>query len=416
MHCCRSWPNSKTDTVDAMKPFKVLTLNDIAEQGLERLPVERYEVGPDVTEPDAILLRSYRMHDMELPASLLAVARAGAGVNNIPIERLSERGVPVFNAPGANANAVKELVIGAMLMAARNLGAAWNYVRTLEGTDAEVAKAVEAGKKQFVGFELPGRTLGVVGLGAIGVEVANTALALGMQVVGYDPQLTVQRAWQLSSGVEQAANLDEVFGRADILTTHVPLNGATRALVNRERLGRLPKGAIVLNFARDGVVDDDAVVELIETGIVRTYVTDFPTPALKDHPDVICLPHLGASTLEAEENCAIMVAENLREFLENGNIRHSVNFPEALLQRTRPHRLSIANANVPSMVGQVSITLAEQNINIADLLNVSRGDVAYTLVDLDGPVSDETLERISSIDGILCVRVLPRLEAGSRHG
>ena len=399
-----------------MKTFKILTLNNIAEQGLQRFPRERYQVGPELTEPDAILLRSYRMHDMELPRSLLGVARAGAGVNNIPIDALSERGVPVFNAPGANANAVKELVIGAILMAARNLGDAWNYVRTLEGTDAEVAKAVEAGKKQFVGFELPSRTLGVVGLGAIGVEVANAALGLGMRVVGFDPKLTVKRAWQLSSGVEQADNLDAVFRRADVITAHVPLNGDTRALLSGERLRLLPKGAIVLNFARDGVVDDDALVELMETGKVRTYVTDFPTPRLMDHPSVICLPHLGASTLEAEENCAIMVADNLREFLENGNIRHSVNFPEAILQRTRPHRLSIANANVPSMVGQVSTALAEENINIADLLNVSRGDVAYTLVDLDAPVSEETLERISAIDGILCARVLPRLEGASQDG
>jgi len=411
MPCWRLWPNSKRGMVDTMKTFKVLTLNNIAEQGLQRLPPERYQIGPDVTEPDAILVRSHKMHDMALPASLLAVARAGAGVNNIPVEKLSSRGIPVFNAPGANANAVKELVIGAILMAARNLGEAWDYVRSLEGNDADIAKAVEAGKKQFVGFELPGRTLGVVGLGAIGVEVANAALGLGMQVIGYDPKITVQRAWQLSSGVEQAANLDEVFRRADILTTHVPLNGATRALVNRERLRLLPTGAIVLNFARDGVVDDDAVVELLETGLISTYVTDFPTPALKDHPNVVCLPHLGASTLEAEENCAIMVADNLREFLENGNIRHSVNFPEAVLRRTRPHRLSIANANVPSMVGQVSTALAEESINIADLLNVSRSDVAYTLADLDGPVSDRTLERISSIDGILCARVLPRLES-----
>ena len=397
-----------------MKIFKVLTLNNISDQGLEQLSRDRYEVGPALTEPDAILLRSYKMHGMELPASLLAVARSGAGVNNIPVNDLSERGIPVFNAPGANANAVKELVIGAMIMAARNLGDAWHYVRALEGTDSEIAAAVESGKKQFVGLELPGRTLGVVGLGAIGVEVANAALGLGMRVVGYDPKITVRRAWQLSSGVEQASNLDEVFRRANILTTHVPLNGSTRALVNRERLQLLPKGAIVLNFARDGVVDDDAVVELIGSGVIRTYVTDFPTPHLKSHPQVMCLPHLGASTLEAEENCAIMVTGSLREFLEDGNIRHSVNFPEAVLQRTRPNRLSISNANVPSMVGQVSIALAEENINIADLLNVSLGDVAYTLVDLDAPVSDGTLARISSIDGILRVRVLPGFEGASQ--
>ena len=389
--------------------FKVLTINNIAEEGLGRLPGERYEVGPQVGDADAILLRSHKMHDMELPATLLAVARAGAGVNNIPVEMLSKRGIPVFNAPGANANAVKELVLGAILMAARNLGGASEYVRGLDGDDAELAKAVEAGKKQFVGFELPGRTLGVIGLGAIGVEVANAALNLGMNVVGYDPKITVRRAWQLSSGVEQAANLDEVFRRADVVTTHVPLNGDTRALINRDRLMRLPRGAIVLNFARQGVVDDEAVLELLDDGVISTYVTDFPSLALKNHANVVSFPHLGASTREAEENCAVMVAENLKEFLENGNIRYSVNFPEAVLRRTRPHRLSIANANVPNMVGQVSTALAEDNINIADLLNVSRGDVAYTIVDLDGPASEETLKRIRAIDGILCVRVLPLL-------
>ena len=399
-----------------MRIFKILTLNNIAAQGLERFPGHRYKVGVDLTEPDAIMLRSYRLHDMELPGSLLGVGRAGVGVNNIPVDALSERGVPVFNAPGANANAVKELVIGAILMSARNLGDAWNYVRALHGTNADVAKAVETGKKQFVGFELPSRVLGVVGLGAIGVEVANAALALGMRVVGYDPKLTVRRAWQLSSGVEQAENLDQVFRRADIITAHVPLNGGTQALVGQKRLRLLPKGAIVLNFARDGVVDEGAVLELLEAGQIHTYVTDFPTPRLIERPNVICLPHLGASTLEAEENCAVMVADNLREFLENGNIRGSVNFPEAVLQRTRPHRLSIANANVPSMVGQVSTTLAEENINIADLLNVSRGDVAYTLADLDGPVKDETLERICSIDGILCARLLPCLEEALQDG
>ena len=399
-----------------MKTFKILTLNNVAEQGLQRLPDERYKVGSEWADPDAILLRSYNMHEMRLPRSLLAVARAGAGVNNIPIEALGDAGVPVFNAPGANANAVKELVIGATLMAARNLADAWHYVRTLDGTDAELARAVEAGKRRFVGFELPSRTLGVVGLGAVGVEVANAALGLGMRVVGYDPKLTVRRAWQLSSGVEQAANLDEVFRRADIITPHVPLNGDTRALFSRERLRFLPKGAIVLNFAREGVVDEQAVLDLIEAGVIRAYVSDFPTPRLKGRPNVICLPHLGASTFEAEENCAIMVADNLRDFLEHGNIRHSVNFPEAILRRTRPYRLSIANANVPSMVGQVSTALAEENINIADLLNVSRGEVAYTLVDLDDPASEETLERISAIDGILRVRVLPRVEGAAQHG
>ena len=392
------------------KSFRVLTLNNIASEGLDRFPADHYDVGADVADPHAILVRSYKMHDMELHESLLAVGRAGAGVNNIPIDKLSERGVPVFNAPGANANAVKELVIGAMLLAARNLVGAWDYVRRLEGTPEEVAKAVEAGKKQFVGFELPGRTLGVVGLGAIGVEVANAALELGMNVIGYDPQITVTRAWQLSAGVQQAANLEELCSRSDIVTCHVPFNDHTRGLLSAYRLALLPKRAVVLNFARAGIIDESALAGLINSGAINTYVTDFPSQPLMNRDGVICLPHLGASTREAEENCAIMVADNLRDFLENGNIRHSVNFPEAVLRRTRPHRLGITNTNVPNMVGQVSTALAEEEINIADLLNVSKGDVAHTIVDLDGPAGENTLKRIRAIDGILSTRVLPIID------
>lgn len=390
--------------------FKILTLNNISSKGLDRLPRERYEVGKKVTKPHAILVRSFDMHGMAFPADLYAVGRAGAGVNNIPVSKLSGLGIPVFNAPGANANAVKELVIAAILLAARNLVAAWDYVRDLEDNDGDIAPIIEAAKKQFVGFELPGRTLGVVGLGAIGVEVANAALNLGMNVVGYDPAITVERAWQLSSGVEQAADLDELCSRADIITSHVPYNDGTQGLLSRERLALLPKGAVVLNFAREGIVDDEALVAALDSGAISTYVTDFPTRPLMSHEGVICLPHLGASTREAEENSAVMVIDNLREFLENGIIRHAVNFPEAMLRRTRPHRLAISNANVPNMVGQVSTALAEEGINIADLLNVSQSDVAFTLVDLDAPASETTLKRIRSIDGILSLRVLPIIE------
>ena len=390
--------------------FKILTLNNISSKGLDRLPRERYEVGEKVTKPHAILVRSFDMHGMAFPADLYAVGRAGAGVNNIPVSKLSDLGIPVFNAPGANANAVKELVIAAILLAARNLVAAWSSVRDLDDNDGDIAPIVEAAKKQFVGFELPGRTLGVVGLGAIGVEVANAALNLGMNVVGYDPAITVERAWQLSSGVEQAADLDELCSRADIITSHVPYNDGTQGLLSRERLALLPKGAVVLNFAREGIVDDEALVAALDSGAISTYVTDFPTRPLMDHESVICLPHLGASTREAEENSAVMVIDNLREFLEDGIIRHAVNFPEAMLRRTRPHRLAISNANVPNMVGQVSTALAEEGINIADLLNVSQSDVAFTIVDLDAPASETTLKRIRSIDGILSLRVLPIIE------
>ena len=391
--------------------FKILTLNDVAVRGLERLPRERYEVASEIAHPDAILVRSANMHEMELPATLLAVGRAGAGVNNIPVPHLSARGVAVFNAPGANANAVKELVLGSLFLAARNLIAASDYVRKLEGSDEELAKAIESGKKEFLGFELPRRTLGVVGLGAIGVEVANAALGLGMQVVGYDPNITVQRAWQLSSAVQKAIGIDELFSRADVVTVHVPLLPETRALVNGARLKLMPRNAILLNFSREEVVELDAVVAALDSGRLAKYVTDFPARAIKDHPKVICLPHLGASTAEAEENCAIMVAENVKEFLESGNVRHSVNFPETVMSRTRPDRIAIPHKNVPNMVAQILSTLAAQGINIADLINHSRGDISYTIVDLDSPASAQTLRRIEAIDGILCVRVLPVGEA-----
>lgn len=386
--------------------FKILTLNNIAVAGLRRLPRDLYEIASEIGHPDGILVRSANMHAMDIPDSIKAVARAGAGVNNIPVDALTSRGIPVFNAPGANANAVKELVIAGMMLGARNICWAWDYVRELDGDDGAVNKAVEAGKKRYVGFELPGRTLGVIGLGAIGVEVANAAHGLGMKVVGHDPQLTVERAWQLSSGVEQAANLDDLFSRADIITLHVPLVDATRSLVNAERIGLMRAGGIVLNFARGGIVDEEAVLAALDSGHLSAYVCDFPTNVTRNHPRVTALPHLGASTGEAEENCAIMAAENLREFLENGNIRRSVNFPEAVLPRTPGQRVTIANLNVPNMVGQISTELAEAGLNIVDLLNKSRGDVAYTLVDVDGEASAATVEKISAIDGVLNVRVI----------
>lgn len=387
--------------------FRILTLNNISVRGLERLPRDRYEVASEIGHPDAVLVRSADMHAMALPSSVKAVARAGAGTNNIPVAELSRRGIPVFNAPGANANAVKELVIAGLFIAARNICAAWQYVRDLRGSDEQLKAAVEQGKKKFVGYELPGRTLGVIGLGAIGVEVANAAHALGMRVLGFDPQITVQRAWQLSSGVEQALSLDDLFARCDLITVHVPLVDATRHLVNAARLKLLRHpGAAILNFARGGIVDEVAVLQALDAGKLGAYVCDFPTAQLKDHSKVVALPHLGASTGEAEENCAIMAADTLRDFLENGNVRHSVNFPEALLPRTSgaTTRLSIANVNVPNMVGQISTALAGANLNIADLLNKSRGDLAYTLIDIDGPVPQPVIEQMRGIDGVLAVR------------
>ncbi len=387
--------------------YRILTLNNLSARGLERLPRERYQVGTDVADPAAILVRSADMHALELPPSLLAVGRAGAGVNNIPVAALSKRGVPVFNAPGANANAVKELVLAGLLLAARNICPAWSFARGLTGDDEAIDEAVEQGKKKFVGFELPGRTLGVVGLGAVGVEVANSALALGMRVLGYDPQITVQRAWQLSSSVEQALSLDDLFGRSDVVSVHVPLNTATRALVNEARLKLMRKGGVVLNFARAPIVDSGAVIAALDGGQLRAYVCDFPSNALKSHPKVVTLPHLGASTVEAEENCAIMVADTVRDYLENGNVRHSVNYPEAILPRVAgTTRLAIANSNVPNMVGQISTCLASAGLNIADLLNKSSGEYAYTLIDTDGAVSEDLIERIRHIQGVLSARVV----------
>lgn len=385
---------------------KILTLNNIAVAGLRRLPREHYEVSSDIQSPDAVILRSFNMHDWDIPETVQAIGRAGAGVNNIPIDKFSERGVPVFNAPGANANAVKELAVAGLLLAARNLCDAREYTRALTEEGEALNKAVEAGKKRFVGFELPGRTLGVIGLGSIGVQVANVALALGMKVVGFDPNITVQSAWKLSSGVEKVETLDDLFRKSDAVSVHVPLIDATRGMVNRQRLELMKEDGIIVNFARGGVVDDDAILDALNNDALGGYVCDFPTRELIEHPKVIALPHLGASTVEAEENCAIMVAENVREYLENGNIRFSVNFPEAYIPRTDTYRLTIANANVPNMVGQISTELGEAGLNIEDLLNKSQGDIAYTIVDLDGPVPEETANRLAAIDGVLALRNL----------
>ena len=387
--------------------FKVQTLNNISARGLDRLPRERYEVASALIEPHAILLRSADMHAMAIPASVLAVARAGAGVNNVPVAALSKRGVPVFNAPGANANAVKELVIASLFLAARNICQAWQFARSLEGDDAAIDAETEKGKKAFAGFELPGRTLGVIGLGAIGVEVANAAERLGMRVLGYDPQITVQRAWQLSAGVEHARSLDDLFSRSQFISVHVPLLAETRDLVSANRLSLMPADGVLLNFSRAPIVNTEAVLTALEAGTLKSYICDFPCNALKDHPKVVTLPHLGASTVEAEENCAVMVAETLRDYLENGNVSHSVNFPEAVLPRiSGTQRIAVANSNVPNMVGQVSTLLAGAGLNIAELLNRSRGEYAYTLIDVEGRVDESVMARIRHIEGVLSARLL----------
>ncbi len=386
--------------------YKVLTLNNIAVEGLRRLPRERYEVASEIAHPDAILLRSANMHEMEIPATVVAIGRAGAGTNNIPCDKLAARGVPVFNAPGANANAVKELVIGGMLLGARNLAQASEYVKTLKETGDDLKKAVENGKKQFVGFELPGKTLGVIGLGAIGVEVANSALALGMKVIGFDPAITVSNAWQLSSGVSQAETLDQLFQNADFVTAHVPLIEATKNIVNADRIALMNKGGVLINFARGGVVDNAAAIAALDSGRLHAFVSDFPTPELIAHPKVVALPHLGASTGEAEANCAVMVADNVKDYLENGNIRFSVNFPQARLPRLDAWRITVSNANVPNMVGQISTCIANAGLNIEDLLNKSIGGIAYTIVDVNGEPSDALLDQLRAIEGVLTLRNL----------
>ncbi|MCM8855239.1 MAG: 3-phosphoglycerate dehydrogenase family protein [Candidatus Thiodiazotropha sp.] len=386
--------------------YKILTLNNISVAGLDRLPRDGYEVASEITHPDALLLRSYKMHDMQIPESVKAIGRAGAGVNNIPVPKMTEKGIPVFNAPGANANAVKELVLAGALLAARNLGQAWRFATNLSGDDAVISKQVESGKKDFVGFELPGRTMGVIGLGAIGVKVANACRALGMNVIGYDPTITVQSAWKLASEVEQALSVDDLLSKSDFVTFHVPLTDSTANMINADRLKLLKPGSVLLNFARDGIIDDEATVAALESGHLYAYVCDFPSNLLKDHPRVITLPHLGASTKEAEDNCAIMVAEEVKDFLENGNITNSVNFPAINLPRNGGYRIAVVNSNVPNMVGQISTDLANEGLNILDMLNKSRDDVAVTLLDVDQQPSDELLDTLASINGVLSVRSL----------
>jgi D-3-phosphoglycerate dehydrogenase len=386
--------------------YKILTLNNISDKGLERLPKDQYQVAGDTKNPDAILVRSFKMHDMQVPETVQAIGRAGAGVNNIPVDKMSKAGVVVFNAPGANANAVKELVIAGMLLAYRHICQAWQYTIGLQGDDASLNKQVEEGKKKYAGFELPGRTLGVVGLGAIGVLVANAARDLGMRVIGYDPSITVQNAWRLSSDIEHAVALDDLFAKADFVTFHVPLIDATRNLLNAQRLAKMKKGVVVLNFAREGIIDDDAVCAAIDSGKVYAYVTDFPTNKLIKHPKVITLPHLGASTEEAEENCAIMVADQVRDYLENGNVRNSVNFPSVNLPRAGQQRLAVVNENRPDMVGQISRALGENSINIVHMVNESKGDMAYTLVDVESNLDNNLVAKIKAIKGVLAVRVI----------
>ena len=389
------------------EPFRILTLNQISGAGLKRFPAVRYTVGSEIGDPDAILVRSHDMHGMDISASVRAIGRAGAGTNNIPVATMSRRGVPVFNAPGANANAVKELVIAGLLLAARNLVPAVRFVDGLKGDDKALHKLVEDGKKQFLGSELPGHTIGVVGLGKIGSLVADAAIKLGMNVLGYDPEITVDAAWSLPSQVRKAHSIEEVLKGSDFVTLHVPLLDVTRNMINAGRIKVMKHGAILLNFSRDGIVDNDAVLEGLHSKRLRYYVCDFPAQKMLGHPHVVALPHLGASTREAEENCAVMVADQVRDFLESGNILNAVNFPDVVMSRESPFRIGVANANVPNMVGQISTALAQAGLNIHNMLNKSKGEMAYTLVDVESAVSAGLVAHLSEIGGVLSVRYLP---------
>jgi D-3-phosphoglycerate dehydrogenase len=389
------------------RTFQVLTLNKISAAGLKRLPAERYAIGNDIAQPDAILVRSFDMHEMDIPAGVLAIARAGAGTNNVPVKRMSARGVPVFNAPGANANAVKELVITGMLMAARNIMPALNFTAGLQGDDETLHQLVEEGKKQFAGTELRGRTLGVIGLGAVGRLVADAALGLGMQVIGFDPEITVEAAWGLSSQVKKAHSIEELLRHSDFVTLHVPLLDATRDLIDDKRIAGMKSGSVLLNFSRDAIVNEDAVIAGLARKHLRSYVCDFPGNKTLGNERIIALPHLGASTAEAEENCAVMVVEQLREYLEHGNISNTVNFPNVVMPRESAFRVAIANANVPNMLGQISSALAEAGINIHNMTNKSRGEMAYTLVDTDSVVPPKLIAHLAAIPGVLAVRDLP---------
>jgi D-3-phosphoglycerate dehydrogenase len=387
--------------------FKIQTLNKIDQQGLQLFPLDTYEIASEIPTPDAIVLRSYKMHDMELPSSLKAIARAGAGVNNIPIEKCTKNGTVVFNTPGANANAVKELVIAGLLMASRDITNGVEWAKTLKNEGDSVSSLVEKGKSNFGGSEITGKTLAVVGLGAIGVMVANAARSLGMNVIGYDPYISVENAWDLSHQIQRAEGIEVLLSQADFITLQMPLMEATKGFINKDKIAMMKDGVKILNFARGGLVANEDIKEALESGKVARYVTDFPDAETLSMKNVIPIPHLGASTEESETNCAVMAVNQIREFLENGNIRNSVNFPAAEMERNGGARILIANQNVPNMVGQISTILANGGINIANMLNRHRDDIAYNIIDIDRPeVSAEVSDQLATIEGVIMVRVL----------
>jgi D-3-phosphoglycerate dehydrogenase len=387
--------------------LKIKTLNSIAPIGLKQFPADTYTISELLSDPDAILLRSYILQPNEIPASVKVVGRAGAGVNNIPVAHLTELGIPVLNTPGANANAVRELVLAGMLIASRHIYAAIHYVQQLQVTGAALEKEIEQHKKQFVGTELMGKTLAVIGLGSVGVKVANVAIQLGMQVIGYDPTISVNRAWELSSSVQQARSVENVLQAADFVSIHVPLMPNTQHMANQTFFQAMKKNSVLLNFARAEIVDKQALIEALNQDKLAAYVSDFPDAELQNHPRVISLPHLGASTLEAEENCAVMIARQVRDYLEFGVISNSVNFPTMdIPHHLTPVRLAIVNANIPNMVAQISAKLGAAEVNIVSLANKSRDDIAYTVIDIEHPLSTVLLTEIKHIQGVKQVRQL----------
>ena len=384
--------------------YNLQTLNKISSAGLDIVLRSGYEVASEILNPDAILVRSASMHDMQIPESVKAIARAGAGVNNIPVNACAEKGIVVFNTPGANANGVKELVLAGMFLASRNVIPGVQWAKTLTGKGDEVPKLVEKGKSAFAGPEIKGKRLGVIGLGAIGVMVANDAVALGMQVTGYDPYISVEAAWGLSSNVQRARSLESLLAESDYVTMHLPLNDKTKGMINRERLAIMKKGIYLLNFSRSGLVKNDDLFAAFTDGVVAAYVTDFPDEELLKNDKVIAIPHLGASTPEAEDNCAVMAVNQVRNFLERGNIKNSVNFPDCDLGIPTGDRIIIANKNVPNMVGQITTLLASEKINIADMLNRHKGDYAFNIIDIDGIVEDSLIGKLKAIEGVIMVR------------
>ena len=387
--------------------FNILTLNAISPHGLNRFTADRYRVGHDIAEPDAILVRSHNMHHSDIPQSVKAIGRAGAGTNNIPLQTMNIRGIPVFNTPGANANAVKELVLASLFLAARNLVPALQFVDSLQGDDEAMNKQAEEGKKRFSGIELPGRTLGVIGLGEIGRLVANSAIKLGMKVIGFDPKITVESAWSLSAEVKKANSLEDLLRHSEFISVHVPLLESTLHMINAQTIQLMKNHVILLNFSRGAIIDEDALLQAIASNKIKTYVSDFPSQKLQHQKNIVTLPHLGASTAEAEDNCAVMVADQLIDFLENGNITNAVNFPDTRMEREAPYRVAVANANVPNILGQISTSMAKAGLNIHNMINKSRGEMAYTLVDTDSPVPQHVLNEIATITGVLMARYLP---------